>query len=174
MSDHSERFIDYLMDLSKRDRGALAVLRRSLARKPGNYPAAYAYVERFVGRDRNANDSRRLALYLAAGLFGTFPQQSTRRSFSTAWGELFRLRDSGSIEKRFLALLAAEPDDVPVHLRQAVSLLSAADLAFDYIALLDDLNILLNAHALEGRDKVRQRWAREFYRTLASEPVEQK
>ena len=48
MSDYTDSFIAYLQSLTTRDRGTLAVLRRSLGFAPGAYPPAYPSVERFA------------------------------------------------------------------------------------------------------------------------------
>lgn len=164
MSDHAQAFIAHLSALAERDRGALAALRRSLSFDPGAFPAAYPHVERFVGRDRHADDPFRRALYLTAGLFALHPGHAAKASFATAFGTLARQRESASIEQRFVALLGAEPDSLPNLLRQAVSLLAADGLAFDYARLLDDLARWLNPFGQEARDGLRQQWARDFYR----------
>ena len=171
MSDHAQAFIAHLSRLRERDRGAFAELRRSLSFAPGGYPPAYPYVERFAVSDRKATDSFRLALYLTAGLFAMNPRTS-ERSLASSLGELMRNRESESIEKRFIALLGADPESIANYLRQIVSLLSADDLGLDYAALLDDLARWLNPHAIEARDKIRQRWARDFYGALTSREAE--
>ena len=56
---------------------------------------------------------------------------------------------------------------LPVHLRHAVALLAAEDLPCDFARLADDLARWLDPWQDEARDRVRQRWAREFYRQLA-------
>ena len=160
MSEHAERFIKHLSALRERDTGAMAALRHSLAFEPGTYPRAFPYVERFVGADRSANDARRLALYAVAGLFARHPEQQNR-SFAAAFGELLRKRESQSIEQRFIALLEADADNILDYLRQAISLLAAEDIGLDYARLLDDLVFWMNPNA--DRDRLRQRWAREFY-----------
>lgn len=167
MSEHAQSFMTYLSRLREQDRGAIAELRRSLSFAPGIYPPAYPYIERFAGTERHAADAFRLALYLTAGLFALHPETSPR-SLASSLGELMRNRNSESIEKRFIALLGADPENVPNYLRQVVSLLAADDLGLDYAALFDDLSRWLNPHAVEARDKIRQRWARDFYRALAS------
>ncbi len=63
MSEAAQSFIAHLAQLKDSNRGALAHLKRSLGFMPGAYPAAYPYVERFVGADRHAQDPWRLALY---------------------------------------------------------------------------------------------------------------
>jgi CRISPR system Cascade subunit CasB len=168
MSDHSQDFIAYLANLQDRDRRPLAELRRSLSFAPGTYPPAYPYVERFVGRQDHANDSSRLALYLVAGLYATHPELSDN-SLAYALGQLMSLRESDSIEKRFIALLSADAENVHYYLRQIVSLLAADGLGVNYAALLNDLRVWLNPHGGDQRDRIRQRWARDFYRALESQ-----
>ncbi|GHT94935.1 hypothetical protein AGMMS49545_17020 [Betaproteobacteria bacterium] len=162
MSEHAKKFIAHLQQLKERDRGALATLRHSLAFDPGTYPQAFPYVERFAGADAH----RRLALYAVAGLFARHPAQASA-SFATAFGELMRRRDSASIEQRFIALLRADAENVFEYLKQAISLLAADGLGFNYVQLLDDLSRWLNPNPNlhEQRDRLR-RWACDFYRAL--------
>jgi CRISPR system Cascade subunit CasB len=171
MSEFAQRFIAHLQDLHERDRGAMAVLRRSLGFAPGGYPPAYPYVERFVSAERHAQDASRLALYLTAGLYAAHPRQG-EKSLADSLGELMLQRDSASIEQRFVALLGADAENVAVYLRQIISLLAADDRPLDYRALLRDLGIWLNPQIdAERLDSIRQRWARDFYRALA-EPAD--
>lgn len=164
MTDHADDFVNYLQTLKNRDRGALATLRHSLAFAPGSYPKAFPYVERFVGNEIHERDARRLALYTAAGLYARHPEQH-EQSFATALGELMRRRDSGSIEQRFIALLSADPENVADYLRQAASLLAAEGIGLDYSRLLNDLSRWMNSSSDPAeRDRLRQRWARDFYR----------
>lgn len=164
MSEHAQSFITHLIGLKDSDRGAFAHLKRSLGFDPGAYPPAYPYVERFVGADKHADDPRRKALYLTAGLFAFHPQHSEGTRFAAALGRVGRQRESESIEHRFIALLDAEPESLPMLLRQSVSLLAADGIGCDYVALLDDLTRWFDPWNLEARDRLRQRWARDFYR----------
>lgn len=165
MSDTKQDFIVYLERLRERDRGAMAVLRRSQGFPPGAYPPAYPYVERFAA-ERHANDSWRLALYVVAGLYASHPRQGGG-TLATSLGELMRKRESGSIEQRFIALLGADAENLPVYLRHAITLLAADDKPLDYATLLNDLATWLNPRVdAEWRDGIRQRWARNFYRAL--------
>lgn len=164
MSDHAQSFITHLIGLKDRDRGALAHLKRSLGFAPGAYPGAYPYVERFVGAEKHADDPRRRALYLTAGLFALHSEHRVGMSFATALGRVGRSRESGSIEQRFIALLGAEPESLPTLLRQSVSLLAAEGQGCDYVSLLDDLTRWLDPFRSEARDQLRQCWARDFYR----------
>lgn len=169
MSDFAEKFIDHLQALQQRDRAAMAILRRSLAFAPGTYPPAYPYVERFVAAGKSAVDAGRLALYVTAGLLALHPAQGAQ-TLSASLGALMRQRDSASIESRFVALLGADAGNLPDYLRQVVSLLAADDLPVNYVALLDDLSLWLNPYLdPERRDRIRQQWARDFYRELDSQ-----
>ncbi len=167
MSDYTDAFVRHLVAL-RQDRGAMAALRRSLGFEPGAYPAAYPAVERFAAHGPDSETQRR-ALYLSAGLFALHPAHAPGQSIGTALGQAMRQRDSASIEKRFIALLAADADSLPNHLRQTVSLLAAQGIAIDHAELLDDLGRLLQRWNEEQRDRVRQRWARAFYR--AADPT---
>ena len=164
MTEHADRFVAHLTGLKERDRGALAALRRSLAFEPGAFPGAFPYVERFAGATAHERDPRRLALYVVAGLFARHPVNDSR-TFAAAWAELMRRRDSASIEQRFVALLGADPENIVQYLRQAISLLEVERIGFDYAQLLDDLSYWMNPHRDPSR--LRQRWARDFYRVLA-------
>lgn len=163
----AQDFVRYLTTLTEQDRGAKAALRHSLGFAPGRYPAAFPYVERFVGNDRHTDDAWRKALYLVAGLFSAHPAYQADRSFATAFARLRLQRNSDSIEKRFITLIAADPENIPNYLRQAVSLMAAEGIAFDYAALCNHLARWLNPWAQEQRDDLRQRWARDYYRALA-------
>lgn len=170
MSEHAQAFICHLSALAEKDRGALSALRRSLGFAPGALPAAYPYVEPFVGAEKHAEDPYRLALYLTAGLFALHPQQRDNTSFAAAFGTLSRLRESASLEKRFIALLSAEPESLPTLLRQVIALLASEQLPFDYAQLLTDLSYWLSPFAHGARDRLRQQWARDYYRHLAPAP----
>ncbi|MFC5697828.1 type I-E CRISPR-associated protein Cse2/CasB [Pseudomonas sp. GCM10022186] len=173
MSEYAQSFIAHLERLHERDRGALAVLRRSLGFAPGAYAPAYPYIERFVAAERHAQDASRLALYVVAGLYAMHPRQAAK-SLATSLGELMRKRDSASIEQRFVALLGADAENLAVYLRQVISLLAAGDQPLDYGVLLRDLRVWLEPQIdPERRDAVRQRWARDFYRALAATSNEQ-
>jgi len=169
MSDFHDRFITHLCKLQKDDRGALAALRRSLGFAPGAYAAAMPYVEPFAASD-GTREPQRQALYLAAGLFAANPRHRAGSSLAAALAEVKLRRDSDSIERRFIALLSADAEALPVHLRHASSLLAAEEMPCDYAALAQDLGRWLDPWQEDARDRVRQRWARDFYRRLAHTP----
>ena len=167
MSDYAKAFVEHLETLKSRDRGALATLRHSLAFEPGAYPPAYPHVERFVRPGEYAQSPQRLALYIVAGLYARNPVQAGR-SFAATLGVLMRDRDSESIEHRFVALLGADPENLHNYLRQSLTLLAADDRGCDYAALLEDVSRWINPRIdPQWRDRIRQRWARDFYRALS-------
>ncbi|MCL7462698.1 type I-E CRISPR-associated protein Cse2/CasB [Pseudomonas sp. NW5] len=168
---YSQAFINHLREAFERDSAARATLRRSLAFEPGCWPPAYPWVERFVPADCSASSSQRRALYAVAALYARHPKQGST-TLATALGQLMRERGSASIEKRFVALLAADAENLMDYLRQIISLLAADEKTIDYAALLDDLRVLLNPYAdPDWRDRIRQQWARAFY--LALNPLAQ-
>ncbi len=165
VEDHP--FVEHLHRLHERDRGAMAVLRHSLAFAPGDYPKAYPLVERFVGQDWRARDARRLARYAVAGLYALHPMTHAR-SLAEALGHVFVEKKRPSLELRFVGLLEADAESIMDHLRQAVSLLSAEGVGLNHALLLKDLSVALNEHASpERRDQVKRQWARDFYRIHA-------
>lgn len=168
MSEYARSYVTYLTALADTNRGALAHLRRSLSFAPGSYPPAFPYVEPFVAADVHAEAAARRALYLTAGLYALHPDHMPGSEFALRFGRLGNIRESTSIEQRFVALLGADPAAVPTMLRQAVTLLCSDRIGFDYAVLLVDLTQWLNEFDHEGHDRLRRRWARQFYRTFES------
>ena len=149
-------FIRHLQKLADgQERGALASLRRGLGQPPGTVADMYRYVEPFLGADARYKES---AYYLVAALFALHPS-------STEFGDMGKhmaatRTDSGTdaLERRFTALLAAHPDDLPDYLRQAVSFLKSKDIPVNWNQL---LRVLQNwGH--EDR-YVQKNWARSFW-----------
>ncbi|QEP44491.1 type I-E CRISPR-associated protein Cse2/CasB [Ectothiorhodospiraceae bacterium BW-2] len=163
MSELTQTYIDYLLRLKESNRAAMAHLKRSLGFTLGGYPRSYPFVEPFVNGDRPAYDAQRLALYLTAGLFAMHPNHQTKTTFAAALGQLAAQR-SDSIEKRFIALLSADPETVANYLRQNMALLASDDLGLNYATLLNDLTEWLNPYRAERHTAIKQRWARDFYR----------
>lgn len=154
---NGKRFLEVLEGLrSGREwTRARAVLRRSLAFDPGGYPPAMPYVEPFLQSAGNEG-WRREAHYLVAGLFALKDgEHKEGRTLARALWEAKQARQSDSLEKRFLALLDADRDQIAHRLRQAVGLVEGG---LDFAQLLEDL-----LHWFDPRRRVQARWAREFY-----------
>lgn len=130
---------------------ARATLRRSLAFDPGTYPPAIPYVEPLVREEGWARHCH----YLVAGLYALKDGvQQDGRTLARALSERGRHSPESS-ERRFLALLDADRDQIAFRLRQAVALVEGG---LDFAQLLDDLVGWLNPSR-----PVQVRWAREFY-----------
>lgn len=143
-------FVQRLYELAARkDRAALAELRRSLA----NPLAALPYVVPFLRREATRGEEDMLVI--VAGLFSLHPVGG---SLSLARAMRICAEASNSVSIRFQALLDSDADDLPTHLRHAVTLVRTKYLTIDY----DDL--LRTVRSWSGEDKPRQRrWAREFW-----------
>lgn len=173
MSQQAKAFITYLQGLHAReDRRALAILRRGLTHDPGTDFRMFPYVEPFVAQASHERDARRLAMYAVASLYAQHPRQEDC-SFGAAFGRLWRLFDErDSLEQRFIGLLAADAENIVAYLRHTVTLLAANDIGLDYVRLLDDLSRWMQPMIdPDTRDRIRQSWARDFYRRSAGDAV---
>lgn len=167
-----ERAARFVSELARLDRGDLAGLRRSLG---GDERGAY-WLEGLSVRSGygEAKAHEKEALGLVAGLYAlkppirddeeegqeAEPEQAEAKapapSIGVLMGRLYTAQGARpSTEKRFLALLDADRDGLPHHLRQAVTLLATENLTPDWTQLVGDL--------LYWGDRVRRRWARDFY-----------
>jgi CRISPR system Cascade subunit CasB len=161
MSD--EIFIKTLEHLiTNDDRAALAALRRGLGQRPGETMELYPYVVPYVQRLRYTSDEN--AYYIIASLVGLYPTLSWERGdgkqLTNLGASLALLKeDSGdSLEKRFVALLNAHADDLPEHLRQAISLLKSKDKPVNWLRLLRDIK------QWDRENRMVQRlWAKGFW-----------
>jgi CRISPR system Cascade subunit CasB len=150
--------IRYLETLAAReDRATLATLRGSL--REGHELDGLRVVMPFLKPDaaRRAEDDA----VLLAGLFALHPEGGT-----TSLAEALRKvslgkgseSESDSIEKRFMALLASDRQDLAIHLRHAVSLVAASGIGLDW----DDLYQAIRYWDHQD-DFIRRRWARGFW-----------
>ncbi len=164
----TDRFVSHLEALSaKGDRAALAVLRRGLSGEPAAMARVYPLVVPWL--PRGAPPWREDAFYTAASLYALHPQSWPReRSGPRDFGASFawlrnRAASDQAIDRRFQALLACHGDELPDHLRHAVSLLAANDVPVDWAQLIGDI---LNWRADERF--VQRRWARSFWGQAAN------
>ena len=165
-----EKFFGYLEDRSESDTTVVVTLRRSLMLEPGTDARSFPFVERWAG----GTNSRRQAIYLAAGLwalsFRRKPDNSSSPkakrnnsvSFPKAMRKCQQQDGSKSTEKRFTALLDADSDELRWRLRSAVTLVKSKDIALNWPELLDDLLKWNNP-----RRPVQTKWARAFWEDTA-------
>jgi CRISPR system Cascade subunit CasB len=143
-------FVSRLYELAARDdRAALAELRRGFQ----NPIATMPYVVPFLRREATRREQDALAL--VASLFALHPEHGDA-SLATALARI--ARDSDSVGLRFRALLNADAEDLPIHLRHAVTLARSHDIPLDY----DDLLRTLLWWGSESKDRQRA-WARDFW-----------
>ena len=144
------------------DNAALAALRRGLGKPPGSVAQMHRIVLPWLSNEPDASWNEDV-FYLVAALFAFWHQgkDGSPSSAPSNIGEsLSQLRDeSGSIEKRFAALLNAHQDDVAQHLRHLIGLLKSKDVAVDWSQLIWDLR----GWDFDDR-KVQRRWARGFWK----------
>lgn len=159
LNEKQKNFIGYLLGLAqegREDRGALADLRSGLGKEPGEMARVHKHVVPFLP-EKNYDDQ---LYYLAATLFGAYPEHRQGRSLGEAFAPLRAKSDS--MESRFVALLNADPEDMGDHLRHAVSLLKANEQPLDWFRFFEDLL------QWDHPDRhVQLRWARHFYGNTA-------
>lgn len=169
-AQHEWKFVEMLKRLEKReDLGALAALRRGLGRAPGAASEMYPYVVPYLPEDRHDED----AYFLIAALFTWHradwqpAEEHADTSFGASYRKLWDETDSGSVERRFVALLNARRDDLPEHLRHAVGLLKSKEIRVNWLRLLRDVT-----RWDDERRTVQRAWARAFWRgqTVAVAP----
>lgn len=143
------------------ERGALAALRRGLGRAPGAAMEMHPYVVPFT---HELSQRQEDAFYILAALFGLYPRESWRRdekgkpsNLGASLKLLKKEKDSGGVERRFVALLNCRAEDLPDHLRQFVGLLKTNDTPIDWAQLLRDVI------RWDYDENVQRNWARGFW-----------
>lgn len=165
--------IEHLNSLvTKKDLGALAMLRRGLGHQPSKASENYAHILPFLSPPDSLSPAQRSreedAALVIAPLYAQWhqgkaiPSTAERVGLGIAFRQLMNQSDSGSIEQRFVALLKASRDQLPNHLRHAVSLLKAKDIPLDWALLFTDL-YQWDQTDRRARHPVRRRWARDFW-----------
>ena len=159
-TDWRDRFIAHLEGLKAvDDRAALADLRRGLGEPPGTVISMYRHVIPWIPANQFVEDTA----YTAASLFAFHPESGGTRTVGAALAAIRSADGSSrpeSIERRFTTLLSAHEDDLPVHLRQAISLLKANDIPLDWKRLIRDVQ------GWGHPDRyVQMRWAQDFWTT---------
>lgn len=168
ISGYDERLAARLAELAKDEqRAELAMLRRGLS--SAGYLAAAPVVAPLVPGDATRWDED--SYYLVGALFGLHqgsaaPGANGRRQ---NLGDAFRqLQDAGAGaggERRFLALLNADADELPTRLRHAISLLKAHEVLVDWAQLAADVRRWQHADR-----RVQRAWARRFWGADTSAP----
>ncbi|MDQ3062209.1 MAG: type I-E CRISPR-associated protein Cse2/CasB [Acidobacteriota bacterium] len=160
-------FIKELEKLAKRkDRAALAHLRSGLRRKDSRSTEMYPVIGRFLSE--KTNRSYENAVFIVAALFAYYPDAKTNAGNLGA--SLRQLKDdSDSIEKRFVALLNAEADELPDYLRQIIGLLKSKEIPVNWQQLFKDVQYWETTDETSKRESVQKRWARSFWGSYSNE-----
>ncbi len=155
-----DRFVRYLKSLEKRqDRAALAQLRRGLGKPPKTAMEMFPYLGQFLSHDSKPRYEN--AVFIVAALFAYYP--NAQSNIGNLGASLRRLKDdSDSIEKRFVALLNAETNDLPYYLRQIIGLLKSKEIAVNWERLFKDIQ-----NWNTDQRFVQQKWAEQFWGNFA-------
>lgn len=163
-----EKFITRLEKYERDDdRAALAHLRRGLGKPLATAMEMFPYVSNWT-KNFSRNDEN--AYYLVASLFGLYPKPSwkvegkNRNNLGNSLSFLNSESDSKSIDKRFVALLNADAEDLPTHLRQIISLLKSKDKPVNWLQLLRDIKNWSHEDRF-----VQRNWAKGFWGNTNSE-----
>lgn len=165
----------YLANTSE-SRALLAQLRHAVTKAPGADPAVWEItVGNLPGTTPTSDDPTRAerASHTALTLYATHQQSRTEPMHAAGVGLGTAVRRLGlasgaeeAVRRRFDAAATATSFAETVHhLRGLVTQLRSARIGLDYGRLADDLDQLQQPG---GPDKVRLRWARQYYRTQQS------
>jgi CRISPR system Cascade subunit CasB len=126
-----------------------------------------------VPRVQGLTERQEDAYYTVAALFALYPGRSWQATgddpkretnFGASFGMLARAnQESASVERRFVALLNCRWEELPGHLRNAISLLRSKEIPVNWAQLITGIN----RWNYEDR-RVQREWARAFW-SLASE-----
>lgn len=154
------RFITELEKLVRRedgakDRATLAQLRRGLGKPPKAAMEMYPFLGQFLSE--NPSKTRENAVFIVAALFAYYPDAKT--DVGNLGASLRHLKDdSGSMERRFVALLNAETEDLPEYLRHIVGLLKSKEIPINWEQLFKDVQGWSS-----DKGWVQKNWARSFW-----------
>lgn len=163
-------FIDYLYSLAKENnRGALADLRKGMNGQPGSVPATFTYVAPWVP-DEHRNKWQEKVYYIIAAMFAYYQSSSGGKTLSIAFGNMgdhcralkAKKKQSASFENRFTNLLKAHRDDLPVLLRQVLSLLRGEEIPINWNQLFYDLT-----YWNSEKQTAQRNWANSYWRYVA-------
>jgi CRISPR type I-E-associated protein CasB/Cse2 len=156
-------FIRYLEQLRDRDdRAALASLRRGLGAAPGAATEANRIIQR--GLTADTKDYLEIACSIVAPLFALHSQAGGEGNMGQHFRALCEPIQPGealpsNVERRFMALLSSDAEELPDTLRQAVALLKSKEVAVNWRQLLRDVMGWTHEDGY-----VRKQWGRAFWR----------
>lgn len=156
-----DRLITYLKNLAKppKNNAALANLRRGLGKPPKTVMEMFPYLGQFLSSDTKTQHEN--AVFIVAALFAFY--DDAPENIGNLGASIRKIKDeSGTIEKRFVALLNANEEELPQYLRQMIGLLKSKDkVAVNWNQLLFDVRNWNNENL---KDSVQYSWAKEFWK----------
>ncbi len=162
--------VSRLIELAdKQDRGALAALRTGLGKPPGAATRMLPIVAPFLSSDEGPATR---AAFVMAALFAKHPRHDSKIGSlgASLWRatKQERVNPDGKhsvagVEKRFAAMLDADPEDLPRHLEGLIALCESAGVPIDWHRFFEDLRGLLGTNETY-QNKIRTDWARDFWR----------
>jgi len=159
MTDATDGFVRFLQEIAESgDRASLATLRQGFTNPLRALPYVAPFLASSDGRQREDN------LILLATLFASHREHG-QQSLARAMHLVMIATGSGSIEPRFRALLDCSREDLPSHLRHAVSLVASQSLPIDF----DDLLQAIRHWSHDDRF-IQRRWARDFWSSQQEAP----
>ena len=167
-------FITYLEGLKKAEnRAALAALRRGLGQPPGSVPEMFPYVVRFLPKKAYPNSWTEQSYYLIAALYALHPESIGKGNLGTHFARTLDPNPdlNAAVERRFITLLTAHPDDLAAYLRQAISFLKSRQkpVVINWHQLMGDV---LAWGYPEGQNRVQKQWAAQFWKWRDDEEKE--
>lgn len=174
MKEENKKFVDYLIRITKDNRGVLAELRKGLGREPWTEVALFPYVALFTNKD--TFPSREKSLYMIAALFASHPMNKEDGNMGDSLSALKRRKmaeiSEGSggdgIERRFVQLLKTDFDNLPIILRQQINLLKSNNIPVNWGQLLEDLQAWNHPDGY-----VQRNWAKSFWSDYKENTQEQ-
>jgi len=141
--EYIERYINHLQTLAepeKKDRAALAALRRALSGNSRYSTDTFQYIGWYLPDSQREQD----AYILVGALFAYHPQSAGEGNLGAHFATLRERWEKAqkrteSLERRFNGLLRAHPDDLTSHLRSTVSLLKRDEVPIHWEQLLYDV-----------------------------------
>lgn len=162
-------FISYLEELATRDdRGALAAIRKGLQYDPGKCADTYPYIIPWLGNVKSKWEKD--VHYLIASLFAYHPSSiSQPQNIGDVFSKISLKRgDTKSLEKRFKNLLKSKPEDLPLHMRQVISLAKSESIPVNWHELFYDLK----RWPYESTFPPYEKWANSFWKYKAKQKNE--
>ena len=155
-------FIQFLCKQANTDnpkgRAIMVHLRKGLGKPPGHAPEMFPYVIPFL--PKQIEPYKEEVYYLVASLFALHQNHNDKiKSMGDTYKRIARqFSDSKGTERRFLVMLNAHRNDLPRHLRHAISLAKSKDVGINYEQLMNDL-----IHWNSESRYIQKKWAKDFW-----------